>query len=181
MTSKIALITGGSRGLGRSAAFQLAEKGAAVVLTYLRRSAEADTVVEEIKSNGGQAVALQLDSSDPSQFSAFEERLKLVLRNEFDRDSIDYLVNNAGFGIVKSMAEITVEDFDALMNVHFRGVFFLTQRLPLRNSNGKQGPLFRIGLIWGPFWHRFGSFWNNFGLISYHLCAILISFRTRSA
>ncbi len=129
MAGKVALITGGSRGLGRSAAIHLAQRGVGVVLTYLGNEAAANGVVEEIESHGGHASALPLDTSQPQGFSSFERRLTSTLERHFGRTTIDFLVNNAGFGITNSLAETTEEQFDAMTNVHLKGVFFLTQRL----------------------------------------------------
>src|SRR5262245_54042347 len=129
MTSKIALITGGSRGLGRSAALHLARAGIDVVLTYRGSQAEADAVVREIEADGRRTVALQLDPADAASFAAFAERLGGELARVWGRRTFDYLVNNAGIGIHKSFEATTEDDFDALMAVHVKGVFFLTQRL----------------------------------------------------
>ncbi|MEM9219574.1 MAG: SDR family oxidoreductase [Cyanobacteria bacterium P01_F01_bin.150] len=137
MTDKIALITGGSRGLGRSTALHLAKKGVGVILTYLSRSPEADDVVTEIERSGGKAVALQLDTGDTAQFVAFTERIAQTLQQEWGRQSLDYLVNNAGIGIHASFADTTEDQFDALVNIHLKGVFFLTQHLlPLIENGG---------------------------------------------
>ncbi len=129
MTDKVALITGGSRGLGRSAAIQLAQRGVGVVLTYLDNEAAAGAVVREIEERGGHASALQLDTSQPGDFPSFERRLTSVLERDFGRITIDFLVNNAGFGINNLLAETTEKEFDAMTNVHLKGVFFLTQQL----------------------------------------------------
>ncbi len=138
MTDKIALITGGSRGLGRSTALHLAKKGVGIVLTYLSRSTEANAVVAEIESSGGKAAALQLDTGDTTQFSAFTDRFADMLQQVWGRRSFDYLVNNAGIGIHASFADTTEDQFDALMNIHLKGVFFLTQYLlPLIEDGGR--------------------------------------------
>lgn len=129
MTQKIALITGGSRGLGRAMALHLATNGVGVVLTYLNRSDAAESISAEIAAAGGKAVALQLDTSDISGFAAFKQSLSQVLQKDFGRSSFDYLVNNAGFGTNASLAETTEADYDALHAVHVKGPFFLTQSL----------------------------------------------------
>lgn len=126
---KIALVTGGSRGLGRSIALHLAREGVGVVLTYLSRAADADAVVAEISAHGGQAVALPLDTSDTSGFAAFRQALARAVEDTWGRTSIDYLVNNAGFGRYAPLAETGEADFDAMVNVHAKGPFFLTQTL----------------------------------------------------
>ena len=138
MTDKIALVTGGSRGLGRSSALYLAEKGVGVVLTYLSRSDEANSVVAKIENLGGRAVALQLNTGDTAQFESFTDRFANTLDRVWGRQSFDYLVNNAGIGINASFAETTEDEFDTLMNIHLKGVFFLTQRLlPLLEDGGR--------------------------------------------
>lgn len=138
MTTTIALITGGSRGLGRNAALHLARQGVGVIFTYLSRADEAASVVTEIEALGGKAVALQLDAGDTARFSEFATQLADVLETVWGRGTFDYLVNNAGMGINAPFAETTEEQFDTLMNVHFKGVFFLTQRLlPLIADGGR--------------------------------------------
>lgn len=138
MTDKIAFITGGSRGLGRSTALHLAKKRVGVVLTYLSRSTEANAVVAEIESNGGRAVALQLDTGNTAQFAAFSKHFSNTLQQVWECQSFDYLVNNAGIGIHASFVDTTEEQFDALMNIHLKGVFFLTQHLlPLIENGGR--------------------------------------------
>ena len=138
MTSKIALITGGSRGLGRNAAVKLAERGVGVVLTYHSRPEEAQKVVAAIAAQGGKAVALQLDVGACGSFAAFAQSLTATLAATWQRSSFDYLVNNGGMGVHAPFAETTEAQFDQLMNVHFKGVFFLTQTLlPLMADHGR--------------------------------------------
>lgn len=137
-TTPIALITGGSRGLGRSAALHVARAGIDVVLTYRSQAAEAQAVVAEIQSLGRRAVALPLDVGRSSGFAAFAEQLRAALREHWQRERFDFLVNNAGIGITASFMETTEAQFDELVNVHFKGVFFLTQTLlPLMNDGGR--------------------------------------------
>ena len=134
----IALITGGSRGLGRSTALKLAEHGTDVLITYHRNRTEADAVVEQIRARGRRAAALPLDTADIAGIEAFAAQLRETLRQQFGAERFDYLVNNAGFGDDASIAEATEMQFDRLMNVHFKGVFFLTQRLlPLIADGGR--------------------------------------------
>jgi len=134
----IALITGGSRGLGRNTALSLARKGVDVVLTYRSRADEAQATVAEIEAAGGCAAALQLDTGAVSAFPAFFQALTRTLRETWQRDRFDFLVNNAGTGLRKAIAETTEEEFDTLMNVHLKGVFFLTQAmLPLIEDGGR--------------------------------------------
>lgn len=136
--NKIALVTGGSRGLGRNMALALAKAGADVVLTYRSGQTEAEAAVREIQSLGRQTVALQLDTGRAGTFADFSERLKLSLASEWQRETFDFLVNNAGINRPAAFAETTEADFDELMNVHFKGVFFLTQKLlPLLSDGGR--------------------------------------------
>ncbi len=128
-TQKIALVTGGSRGLGRNTAIALSRKGVDVIITYHSQKATAEEVVKEIEANGQNAAALQLDTGVVSSFEDFVTRLSHVLKERWDRDRFDFLINNAGFGIHVPIMETTEEQFDRLMNVQFKGVFFLTQKL----------------------------------------------------
>lgn len=135
--SKIALITGGSRGLGRDMAINLAKKGLDVILTYHSNLKAANQVVREIEQNGQKAIALQLDITQLSDFGIFKTSLAKALKATFSADKIDYLVNNGGFIYYTSYAETKIEQFDDLLNVHFKGPFFLTQTLlSLLNDNG---------------------------------------------
>ncbi|WP_078410625.1 SDR family NAD(P)-dependent oxidoreductase [Priestia abyssalis] len=137
MTNKIALVTGGSRGLGKSSALALSQKGYGVIITYRTQKEMADEVISEIEKNGGQAAALQLDTGLVSSFDEFVSSLSDVLKEKWNRDTFDYLVNNAGVGIGAPFANTTEEQFDSLVNVHFKGVYFLTQKLlPLLADNG---------------------------------------------
>jgi NAD(P)-dependent dehydrogenase (short-subunit alcohol dehydrogenase family) len=136
--TKIALITGASRGLGRNTALNIARKGSDVIITYQSREEEARAVVAEIVAMGRQAIALQLDVSDVSASKLFTDQLRTALRKTWHRDTFDHLVNNAGHGDMASIAETTEAQFDKLVNVHFKGVFFLTQTLlPLIADGGR--------------------------------------------
>lgn len=126
---KIALVTGSSRGLGKNTALALAKKGVGIIVTYNSSLDEAKNVVSTIEEMGGQAVALQLDSSDTKTFDGFVAQLKQSLRAKWQTDRFDFLVNNAGIGVYAPFAETTEEDFDRLMNIQVKGVFFLTQKL----------------------------------------------------
>jgi NAD(P)-dependent dehydrogenase (short-subunit alcohol dehydrogenase family) len=136
--SKVALVTGSSRGLGRSTAINVAQKGVDVIVTYHRNAEEAAKVVAEIQQLGAKAVALQLDSADMKTFDSFAGQVKQALNDHWQSDRFDFLVNNAGTGVYASFAETTEADFDHLMNIHVKGVFFLTQKLlPLMNDGGR--------------------------------------------
>lgn len=135
--SKIALVTGGSRGLGKEMALRIAQKGLDVILTYNSKRDEALTVVQEIEALGQKAAALQLNVGQTKGFSAFLSEVETLLKTHFKADKIDFLVNNAGIGIHASFAETTEEQFDELLNIHFKGSFFLAQKaLPLLNDGG---------------------------------------------
>lgn len=136
--NKIALVTGSSRGLGRAIALQLARSGADVVVTYRQRKAEGDAVVAEIQALGRRAVALKLDVAQSASFPQFAADLKVVLKATWQRESFDFLVNNAGIDRAAPFAGFSEVDFDELMNVHFKGVFFLTQKLlPVLADGGR--------------------------------------------
>lgn len=135
-TRKIALITGGSRGLGKNAAIRLAEKGFDIILTYSTNSDAAQDVVIEIEGKGGKAVAMQLNVEDVKSFDPFFQNVKNELQRTFQTDKFDALVNNAGYGIFSPIAEITEGQFDGLVNVHLKGTLFLTQKaLPFLNDS----------------------------------------------
>jgi NAD(P)-dependent dehydrogenase (short-subunit alcohol dehydrogenase family) len=137
-TTTITLVTGASRGLGRNTALSIARTGGDVVVTYHSKADEAQAVVAEITALGRKAVALQLDTGDVSGFAAFTERLRAALQATWQRSTIDHLVNNAGHGDYAAFAETSEAQFDRLVNVHFKGVFFLTQALlPLIADGGR--------------------------------------------
>ena len=134
----IALITGGSRGLGKSMALKLAEHGTDVVLTYRSNQGEAEAVVATIQKLGRRAVALPLDVGKAASFKAFAEQLRASLQQHWQRDQFNYLVNNAGIGIHARFADTTEAQFDELVNIHFKGAFFLTQALlPMIADGGR--------------------------------------------
>lgn len=138
MTQRIALITGGSRGLGKNAALKLAAKGIDVLLTYNSNQQEAENVVREIEALGAKAAALQLNVGEITTFEAFSDEVHKQLKQTWQRDTFDYLVNNAGIGLYGSFADTSEAVFDELMNIHFKGPFFLTQRLlPLIENGGR--------------------------------------------
>jgi NAD(P)-dependent dehydrogenase (short-subunit alcohol dehydrogenase family) len=137
-TQKIAIITGGNRGLGRSAALHLAEAGVDVILTHRSNADEAETVVKEIEAQGRQAAALRLDVSEPDSFADFVVEVRDVLRETWGRDTVDVLVNNAGVAVPTPIGSTTRDAVDQLVDVHFSGVVFLTQALlPLLADGGR--------------------------------------------
>jgi NAD(P)-dependent dehydrogenase (short-subunit alcohol dehydrogenase family) len=134
----IALITGGSRGLGRSMALHLAERGVDIILTYRAASAEANQVRERIRVLGRKAVALPLDVADSASFDGFARAVSAELERTWGRKQIDHLVNNAGTSLHASVAETTPAQLDEVYNVHFKAPFLLTQRLlPLITDGGR--------------------------------------------
>jgi NAD(P)-dependent dehydrogenase (short-subunit alcohol dehydrogenase family) len=138
MSHKIAIITGGSRGLGKNTALKLARNNVDVILTYRTQKAEADAVVVEIQRMGGRAAALPLDVAKSESFADFVLHIKTLLNTQWQRENFDFLVNNAGEGIHAPFTETTEAQFDQLMNVHFKGTFFLTQNLlPLIADGGR--------------------------------------------
>lgn len=138
MNQKVALITGANRGLGRNGALKLAARGTDIILTYRTHADEAQAVVKEIEAMGRRAVALALDVGDTGHFDRFVGQVKEALQQQWQRDSFDYLVNNAGHGHYKPFTDTTEAEFDALVNVHFKGPYFLTQKLlPLINDGGR--------------------------------------------
>ncbi|CAA9382646.1 MAG: Reductase [uncultured Rubrobacteraceae bacterium] len=133
----VAVVTGGSRGLGRDMVQSIARRGTDVIFTYQSNEGAADELVAEVESMGRRAVALQLDVGDAGTFDAFAERVRAVLSG-WDLNKFDSLVNNAGFGVYATIAETTEEQFDRLMDVHVKGPFFLTQKLlPLMADGGR--------------------------------------------
>jgi NAD(P)-dependent dehydrogenase (short-subunit alcohol dehydrogenase family) len=135
--SKIALVTGGSRGLGKNMALAIAKKGLDVLLTYNSKKEEAEETVKEIEALGRKAAALQLNVGEAGSFESFFAAVSATLSETFGTDTFDYLVNNAGIGVHASFAETTVADFDTLVNIQFKGPFFLTQHaLPLLADGG---------------------------------------------
>lgn len=138
MTQRIALVTGGSRGLGKNAALKLADKGTDIIFTWNSQQQAALDVVAEIERKGRKAVAIQLNVSDISSFATFTSDVKTQLKNVWNRETFDYLVNNAGIGLYAPFADTPEAMFDELLSIHFKGPFFLTQRLlPLIKNGGR--------------------------------------------
>lgn len=126
---KIAIVTGGSNGIGKSTALILGKRGIGVILTYRSDKKGAEEVVREIEGEGGKAVALHLDLGQKSSFASFTESVKKVLEKVWNRKTFDYLVNNGGVGGGMPFAEMSEEYFDQILNTNFKGPFFLTQNL----------------------------------------------------
>jgi NAD(P)-dependent dehydrogenase (short-subunit alcohol dehydrogenase family) len=135
-STKIALVTGGSRGLGRNTAISLARKGVDLIITYHSNRAEATSCMSEIEALGRKAVALRADTSDVSSFDGLVSEIGAALRTSWDRDTLDFLVNNAGTAVHALFSATTEADFDRMVNIHLKGVFFLTQKLLPRIADG---------------------------------------------
>jgi NAD(P)-dependent dehydrogenase (short-subunit alcohol dehydrogenase family) len=137
MANKIALVTGGSRGLGKNMALSIAAKGIDVILTYNSKKDEAEEVVSLIQAAGQKAAAIQLDVADSKGFDKFIGTVSSALKQVFSAEKIDFLVNNAGVGIHESFATTTEEQFDTLVNIQLKAPFFLTQKaLPILADRG---------------------------------------------
>ena len=138
MSERIALVTGGSRGLGKNAVLKLAAEGTGIILTYNSSEREAQNVVREIEQKGVKAVALQLNVGEIATFGGFAKKVQESLKTVWQRDTFDYLLNNAGTGLYAPYTDTTEAQFDEALNIHFKGPFFLTQRLlPLLNDGGR--------------------------------------------
>ena len=138
MSERIALVTGGSRGLGKNAVLKLAAEGTDIILTWNSSQQEAQEVVREIEGKGRKAAALQLNVGDTASFARFAQQVKETLTHVWQRDTFDYLVNNAGTGLYAPYTETTEAQFDDAVNIHFKGPFFLTQQLlPLIKDGGR--------------------------------------------
>jgi NAD(P)-dependent dehydrogenase (short-subunit alcohol dehydrogenase family) len=137
MENKVALVTGGSRGLGKDMALQLAKKGFDVIITYNSNEAEAAKVVSEIIAGGKKAKALQLDVAAFKSFDGFVENVKTALQHDFAATQLFALVNNAGVGTHTSIADTTEEVFDNMANIHLKAPYFLSQKLmPIMSDGG---------------------------------------------
>jgi NAD(P)-dependent dehydrogenase (short-subunit alcohol dehydrogenase family) len=135
---KIALVTGGSRGLGKDMALSIAQKGIGVLLTYRTNKEEAEKVVSEIEALGQKAAALKLDMADFNSLDRFVATVHSVLSSTWNTNCFDFLINNAGMGATVPFTEVTEELFTEFLNVHFKGIFFLTQKfVPFINSGGR--------------------------------------------
>ena len=136
-TSKVALVTGGSRGLGKDMSLQLAKKGFDIILTYNSSVQEASQVVDEITLLGKKAKAIQLDVSNSKNFDAFVEQVKSSLMNDFGTENLFALINNAGIGTYTSIADTSEEVFDLMVNIHLKAPYFITQKLlPIISDGG---------------------------------------------
>lgn len=137
-TPPIALVTGASRGLGKSTAVKLAASGSDIILTYLSNAEQAQDVVRQIEALGRRAVALRLDVADSRSFAGFAADVEAALGQAWQRERFDYLVNNAGTGVHAAFDATSEEQFDAMVNIHLKGTYFLTQKLlPLIIDGGR--------------------------------------------
>ena len=137
MTKKTAIVTGGSRGMGRNTAANLAKRGVDVIFTYHSNQPEAESLMREIEATGGKAAGFRLDTGELRAFDGFVADVHKTLES-WGRERFDYLVNNAGNSQHIDFDKVTEADFDAVVNVHFKGVYFLTQKLlPLINDGGR--------------------------------------------
>ena len=135
---KIALVTGGSRGLGKDMAISIARRGIDVILTYRQKEAEALETVKEITGLGRKAVALQLDMGNFKMLDGFVQKVRHALESNWGTTHFDFLINNAGMGATVPFLQVTEEVFDDFLNVHFKGVYFLTQKcIPFINEGGR--------------------------------------------
>ena len=138
ISDKIALITGGSRGLGKDMALRLADYGSDVILTYNSKKEEAEKVAVEIESKGQKAAVMQFNVADIKSFDKFLEQVSKLLKDKWNKDKFDFLINNAGIGATIPFLNVTEDDFDTFLNIHFKGVYFLTQKsLPMMNDYGR--------------------------------------------
>ena len=137
MTNKIAIITGGSRGLGRNTAVNLAQRGVDIIFTYRSNQKEAESLTREIEGMGRKAAGFRLDTGDIRAFDGFAAEVRKTLKS-WGGERFDYLVNNAGNSLHADFEKTTEAQFDEIVNVHFKGVYFLTQKLlPLMNDGGR--------------------------------------------
>jgi len=137
-TTKIALVTGGSRGLGKDMAINLAKRGIDVIITYNSNEAAATEVVKAVEALGRQAAALQLNMADLPSYKAFIQQVAATLQSKWNTHSFDFLINNAGIGGGVPIEKVTEAFFDEFLNVHFKGVYFLTQQfIPYLNNGGR--------------------------------------------
>ncbi|MFV8269150.1 SDR family NAD(P)-dependent oxidoreductase [Flavobacterium sp. GT2N3] len=137
ISNKIAVVTGGSRGLGKDMALNLAKKGLDVILTYNSKKDEADDVVTEIKKMGQKSAVIQLNVAEVSSFNLFFQNVASTLKSTFGAEKIDFLINNAGIGLHESFSNTTTAQFDNMVNIQFKGPFFLTQKaLEVINNGG---------------------------------------------
>ena len=137
MTDKIAIITGGNRGLGRNTAVNLAQRGVDIIFNFRANQEEATSLIREVETMGRKAAGLRLDTGDIRAFDGFVAEVRKTLQS-WKRDRFDFLVNNAGNSLYAGFAETTEAQFDGIFNVHVKGVYFLTQKLlPLMNDGGR--------------------------------------------
>lgn len=137
MNNRTAIITGGSRGLGRNTAVNIARRGGDVIFTYRTKQTDAERLIQEIEALGARAVAFRLDTGNTHAFDDFVGEVRNTLQS-WGREQFDYLINNAGASLHKPFEQTTEAEFDEIFNVHFKGVYFLTQKLlPLIKTGGR--------------------------------------------
>lgn len=137
-TTKIALVTGGSRGLGKDMALSIARKGIDVIITYRNNEEMAQQTVAEIEAIGKQAAALHLNMSEFGSLDSFVSQVKEMLSAKWNTATFDFLINNAGMGATVPFEKVTEELFNDFLNVHFKGIYFLTQKfIPMLNAGGR--------------------------------------------
>lgn len=135
---KIALITGGSRGLGKNMAIHIAKRGRDIIFTYRSNEVEAQATLAELSQLGAKALAVQLDLSQSDGFSAFAQQIQSALKNQWGKSHFDYLINSAGSGVFNSYIHTTPEEFDRMVNEHIKAPYFLSQALlPMINDEGR--------------------------------------------
>lgn len=135
--NKIAIITGASRGIGRSAALHLAQRNIDIIFTYQSQADAAKSLIEEVSALGQKAIALQHDVRNIACTALLIDEIRQTLATEFHRDSFDYLLNNAGTGLNSAIESTSEEEFDDMFAIHVKGPFFLTQALfPLISADG---------------------------------------------
>ena len=136
--NKIAVVTGGSRGLGKNMAIRLAEKGFNIIITYQSQKDAAEMVLKDIERIGNKATALQLDVGDFNSLDGFIEQVQQTIQSRWNTDRFDCLINNAGIGATIPFEKVTPGDFDKFLNIHFKSVYFLCQKsLPIINDYGR--------------------------------------------
>jgi NAD(P)-dependent dehydrogenase (short-subunit alcohol dehydrogenase family) len=168
--TSIAVVTGGSRGLGKSTVLALAERGVNSIFTFASKSKEADDVVLAVAKAGAKAAAFQLDAGKVDDFDRFVDRVSSTAR-EWGSERIDYLVNNAGISHHNAFDKVTEEELDRVYEVNFKGVFFLTQKLVRIMNEGGRVVTISTGLtrFWMPDTIPYASFKGAIEVFTHYL------------